>query len=54
MKTKKPGRWLVSIRVKGSRPDVRTLCGDTVFVAMKEGQAATWTIKREKRKKERK
>jgi len=40
--------WLVTIRILGDKePDVRTLCGDTIFVRLDEGQqSATWTLKR--------
>lgn len=44
----KAGAWIVTIKVKGPKPDVRTLCGDTIFLRMDEGQTATWTLKRER------
>ena len=47
-------RFVVTIRVKstdGTKPLVRTLGGDTVFVHLAEGQTAIWTIKQERGKK---
>lgn len=41
--------YRVTINVQsreGSPPKVRTLCGDTVFVNLAEGQTAAWAVKR--------
>lgn len=41
--------YVITIKVKsykGIPPDVRTLCGDTVFMRLDEGQSATWTVKK--------
>ena len=45
-------RYIVTIKVTsdlGSKPDVRTLGGDTIFYRLDEGQRATWTIRRDPR-----
>lgn len=42
-------RFVVTIKVRskdGTRPKVRTLGGDTIFVFMEEGMTATATVKR--------
>lgn len=44
--------FVVTVRVKsedGSKPIVRALGGDTIFVYLTEGQTARWTVKAAKR-----
>ena len=39
--------WTVTVTVKsknGTRPAVRTICDDTIFVWLDEGQTATWKV----------
>lgn len=45
---KKSKTYIVTIRIvsqTGKAPDVRTICGDTVYIRMDEGQSARWNIK---------
>jgi hypothetical protein len=49
-KPKKPVQeWIVEIKVKGPKPDVRVLCNDTIFLSMVEGQTASFTVKKKKK-----
>ena len=46
--------YIVTIKVKslnGVAPEVRTICGDTIFVSMEDGQTATWKLKRVPKRK---
>lgn len=45
--------YVITITVKspdGKKPEVRTICGDTIFVNLVEDQTARWTIKRKVKK----
>jgi len=49
--SKKPREeWIVEIKVKGPKPAVHVLCGDTIFLSMLKGQTASFTVKKKKRK----
>lgn len=46
---KTPETWVVTVVVqspKGTKPAVDTICDDTVFVWLDEGQTAKWTVKK--------
>lgn len=48
---RRPYHYIITIKVRSSerkRPDVRTLCGDTVFLALRPTEKATWTVHRSK------
>lgn len=48
--------WIVTTTVRskdGTKPIVRALGGDTVFIYLEEGQTATWTVKKLKKKETR-
>lgn len=55
MKTK--DTYIITLTVKtpkGLKPDLRTIGGDTVFLALVEGQSARYTMKKIKKPKPRK
>lgn len=46
--------YLITIKVKslnGVAPKVRTICGDTIFVFLEDGQTGTWKLKRVPKRK---
>jgi hypothetical protein len=51
-KPKQKRRYIVTVKIvsdDGTAPDVQTLCGDVVFVSLREGQRATWKLTAERR-----
>jgi hypothetical protein len=51
----KPTRRVYVLTVRlvsrtGKAPEVRTLCGDTIFCRLDEGMSASWTLRRERPK----
>lgn len=52
MRQPKRRSWTVTIHVKSvTRPEVRVLCGDTIFLRLDEGQSATWSLRGEKQER---
>lgn len=55
MKKRRVKHYLITIRLRsanGTKPDIRTLCGDTIFCRMDDGQTATWIYRRDREKEQ--